>query len=218
MSCNIELGWVQLFRQQISEYLSKDTSDLTSKYRQQYKEVFGKDLIYDDGFEERNGVDFECKYCHTLFANNRALRTHERRCLFNPTRVVLQKGTAVEHTKSYYTSKAMSDNGDLLNVSHYEIDCYIHDHPTCEICGKEPVEVARKSDGTVEHRRLCVDHDHTTKKFRGVLCSRCNRQLGWYENHLHDANAYLDKDMVDLTEEAKHRYRTLFGIPLEYKN
>ena len=34
----------------------------------------------------------------------------------------------------------------------------------CEICNTE--------------ENLCYDHDHTTMKFRGVLCSKCNRHLG----------------------------------------
>ena len=93
----------------------------------------------------------------------------------------------------------------------------MQDHPTCEICGRESMEIIRKSDGTTKYKRLSVDHDHTTKRFRGVLCSKCNRQLGWYEKYRDQINEYLDKDTSILTDGAKQRYRTLFGIPLEYK-
>lgn len=33
----------------------------------------------------------------------------------------------------------------------------------CAVCGKPPIKT-----------RLAVDHDHVTKKIRGLLCSRCN--------------------------------------------
>lgn len=39
----------------------------------------------------------------------------------------------------------------------------------CAICGKPP-------------KRVCVDHNHKTRKVRGVLCSGCNLKLGVIEN------------------------------------
>lgn len=37
----------------------------------------------------------------------------------------------------------------------------------CEVCGQSP-----------ETKRLALDHDHTTGKFRGFLCGNCNKALG----------------------------------------
>lgn len=44
----------------------------------------------------------------------------------------------------------------------------------CAICGKHQIEIKR---------RLDVDHCHTTGKIRGLLCTNCNRGIGYfYEN------------------------------------
>ena len=48
-----------------------------------------------------------------------------------------------------------------------------------------------------------MDHDHETLKFRGLLCSVCNRQLGWYENNKDKVHEYLNhtpeiKDMKQI--------------------
>ena len=53
----------------------------------------------------------------------------------------------------------------------------------CEVCGSTT--------------NLCIDHDHSTGKVRGTLCSRCNQALGLmrdnYRNIIKLAN-YLIKD------------------------
>lgn len=40
----------------------------------------------------------------------------------------------------------------------------------CAICGKPE---------TRGKKRLCVDHNHTTGKVRGLLCSQCNVAIAW---------------------------------------
>lgn len=45
----------------------------------------------------------------------------------------------------------------------------------CEVCGST--------------ERLCIDHDHSTGRVRGILCARCNIALGM----LRDNPVYIDK-------------------------
>jgi len=55
----------------------------------------------------------------------------------------------------------------------------------CKICGKQ----------NLDGKRLFIDHDHKTKKFRGLLCSRCNLLLGQAKDNiqiLYKAADYLE--------------------------
>lgn len=59
----------------------------------------------------------------------------------------------------------------------------------CAICG-----------GKNRDRALCVDHDHTTGKIRGLLCTNCNQGLGRFKDSyeiLIVATAYLKKWKTD---------------------
>ncbi len=54
----------------------------------------------------------------------------------------------------------------------------------CELCGR------------IEKRRLCLDHCHGTGAFRGWLCDRCNRGLGFFDDNIEGlkrAIAYLKR-------------------------
>lgn len=66
-----------------------------------------------------------------------------------------------------------------LDVNNFEISEYRMRQLVCEICGK------------MENKRLSVDHNHNNNKFRGLLCSLCNRQLGWFENNRESILTYL---------------------------
>jgi hypothetical protein len=60
----------------------------------------------------------------------------------------------------------------------------IKQNESCKICGTHESKVARK--------RLHVDHDHNTGEIRGLLCSRCNGALGWYEKHRENIENYIE--------------------------
>jgi hypothetical protein len=53
----------------------------------------------------------------------------------------------------------------------------------CKIC---------KSGPTGRFTVLAVDHDHSTGAIRGLLCTRCNLRLGWFEKFKVEALAYIN--------------------------
>lgn len=53
----------------------------------------------------------------------------------------------------------------------------------CPICDKA---LSRFPD-----KKVHVDHDHITKKVRGILCNSCNIKLGWYEGRYKKIRQYL---------------------------
>ena len=53
----------------------------------------------------------------------------------------------------------------------------------CDICQRLP-----------DKQRLHIDHSHRSGEVRGLLCSLCNRALGWMEKHREVAQKYLDRE------------------------
>lgn len=63
----------------------------------------------------------------------------------------------------------------------------------CAICGTEEPGNKKNSAGET---RFAVDHDHTTGKIRGLLCSRCNNGIG----HFGDDVALMARAIAYLEE------------------
>lgn len=140
---------------------------------------------------------YKCKYCSKECKNLNSLRQHEIRCKQNPNHIKCygNKGNIPEHYESYYKKYIKAKDGSLLNITKYELDEYKSKHLTCEICGKT-IEESVKWNSKYAPKSLCLDHDHNTLKFRGLLCSVCNRQLGWYEKYKNEINNYLNKNDI----------------------
>ena len=124
-----------------------------------------------------------CRHCQRYFTRYQ-ISGHEANCR-------KRLGIAPGDVPYRLYLKNGSDYIDL-DVTVNELNAYRESHPVCEICGKAVSEVT-KWDSKFAAKNLCVDHDHITGKFRGLLCQICNRQLGWYENNKEKITQYLDK-------------------------
>jgi len=61
-----------------------------------------------------------------------------------------------------------------FNINNQQLaQMYEQVNHTCTICGKPP---------DTRWKTLNIDHDHTTNKVRGLLCTRCNTVLGKVED------------------------------------
>ena len=61
---------------------------------------------------------------------------------------------------------------------------------------------------------VCIDHDHNTKKVRGLLCKKCNTGIGMLRDDrlmLARALAYLVKHSDKPERPARHRGRRTSG-------
>lgn len=63
----------------------------------------------------------------------------------------------------------------------------------CQICGIDK--------GTTLH----IDHCHTTNKVRGLLCSNCNRNLGWFESRQENILNYLALTLHEIKLNYDHQ-------------
>ena len=136
-----------------------------------------------------------CPYCGKLQKHKNQLAQHKRFCVNNPNKEISlgNKGNMPTHTKRYYKN-LLRINGDTLDITREKFERYHEEHKVCEICGKT-IEESINWNSKFAAKRLCIDHNHETKQFRGMLCLRCNRQLGWYEKNKENVDAYLRKDL-----------------------
>ena len=79
----------------------------------------------------------------------------------------------------------LSENPDLANDKRaartYGVDLsYIQNlreqaNGICQCCGRP---------GLHHHKRLVIDHDHSTGRVRGLICSNCNSILGFCDDNI----------------------------------
>lgn len=90
---------------------------------------------------------------------------------------------ALKQDKDSYILWTLKRSARLLNVDPVVVENkYAEIGNKCEACGYVPAE---------GERRVAVDHDHRSGKFRGFLCGPCNLLLGKIETYGEERIALL---------------------------
>lgn len=90
------------------------------------------------------------------------------------------------HLKHYYN----------MGLDEYDIRLK-QQNGVCACCGA-------KESKDVRSTRFAVDHDHVTKKIRGLLCGHCNKGLGYFMDDIQKlqlAIEYLQKSRLTNEED-----------------
>lgn len=89
----------------------------------------------------------------------------------------------------HHKNKNKQRNGKLKHNYNLTLEqkqrLYVSQNSRCAICYSP-----------IEFNKICVDHDHITRKIRGLLCSKCNFAIGLFNHspiNLISARIYLEK-------------------------
>jgi len=142
----------------------------------------------------KHGVASRCKKCCVAYAKQRnqsaKYRTHQKEY----QKEYRQRPEAKKRLKeSRQTEKGRLSNRRASLKQLYDLTLegynklFQQQEGCCAICGRHQ---------SVFKQRLHVDHDHGTKRIRGLLCSQCNLGLGNFRHdncYLQNAIHYLEK-------------------------
>lgn len=124
-----------------------------------------------ENHQTRDKIDLYCIECRQTPKTKTETDTTREKSEFRIS------GRTARRIRSYYK----------INENEYR-NLYEQQKGLCAICGRP--ELKRRNT------MLCVDHDHTTGKVRGLLCGTCNSAIGYFEDnpdYLRSAISYLEQ-------------------------
>jgi hypothetical protein len=125
-----------------------------------------------------------CKNCRRLYMQIWTKSNKEKRLAYGRKSSMKSynekfKSLTKDERKSKWLRKKYK-----INLDEYQI-MVKNQNNCCAICDKNGNDNLRAC--------LEVDHNHKTGKVRALLCSRCNTQLGVYENNKDMLELYLNR-------------------------
>lgn len=121
--------------------------------------------FHKDRYNVRNGVKYWCKKCASSYRKKHPDVIHDKEERNKYMRLWQHKNR--EKVKEYYLKKKFG-----ISLVEYNIKLE-NQNGVCAIC--KCICKTGKS--------LAIDHDHITRKLRGLLCGSCNRAIGFFEEN-----------------------------------
>lgn len=131
--------------------------------------------------DQHENVQIPCTICGTPYRENTYDPCCSIKCYQKYVLKIEAESIIKEDISDYYKRTYDITLSDWISI-------YVRQNGKCAICGLRAIDSKSKGD------KLCVDHDHTTGKVRGLLCSTCNSGLGMFKDstkNLKNAIKYL---------------------------
>ena len=145
---------------------------------------------------------FCCKECARGFSNYKGvydpitkLKISDNSCKcplcdkYYRTKYGITQHLKQSHNEYYEANHYFMIKNKSIGITHKQLKEYREIHNKCEICGKDIRDIQKENN---HFKGLCIDHNHTTHQFRGLLCMTCNRALGWFEKNESNILEYLN--------------------------
>lgn len=119
----------------------------------------------------------KCK-THGYLRDNQMYRSHTHQGEYKTKgcrRCVLDRNIK----KSYGFSGGIDEYEELAKKQNHK----------CKICNEEHISI---SEDRSKKRKLSIDHNHITGKFRGIICSSCNCGLGYFKDSIETLQSAID--------------------------
>lgn len=122
-----------------------------------------------------DGLGYRCRACRKKYRRKQEVKA--RTSLYNKRYAdqnpELMKRKDRKNSLKRFWNMSIEDYETLLAAQN----------GTCAICPKTESN---------PHKRLCIDHCHTTGKIRGLLCDNHNRAMGLFKDSIEDLQKAID--------------------------
>jgi Autographiviridae endonuclease VII len=119
----------------------------------------------------RGGRAYQCRDCANKHA--RDYRKKHRLRLRRASKIRMRDWRKKHPRRVRLSSRNSSYRRIGLDGEQGYIDLYKKQKGRCRVCNRRMPKFGRYG--------LQVDHNHTTNTYRGLVCSRCNMLIGYYE-------------------------------------